>query len=201
MREHLDFKVFKLFKKVISKLLLLLFIYDREQNNNNNKNYYYYHYISRSLHWTFSICKLMQTTSNAQADITCWKGLAHKLQTAKQSIPIFFFKLKPFTTRSHFFSMSVDCVRTQFRENTHEELTSVSQDAIDAVFRTWFVFLNCPFHHFFIVFLILTRSAEFGAHDAADGAHWVRWKSSVVEWQKKKSSCHRKTTQLQLLIQ
>lgn len=67
---------------------------------------------------------------------------------------------------------------TQRIEIINEELTSVSQNAIDAVFRPWLVFLHRPLHDFFILLLILTSSTEFGAHDAADGAHWVRRKSS-----------------------
>lgn len=50
-------------------------------------------------------------------------------------------------------------------------LTSVSQDAIDAVFGPRLVFVHRPPHHLLLLFLFLTDAAEFRAHDAADGAH------------------------------
>lgn len=53
----------------------------------------------------------------------------------------------------------------------NHELTSVPQDAIDAVFGPWFVLLHLSLHHFVVILFIISNSAEFRAHDAADGAH------------------------------
>ncbi|TNN43362.1 hypothetical protein EYF80_046450 [Liparis tanakae] len=48
------------------------------------------------------------------------------------------------------------------------------QDAIDAVFRPRFVFLHLSLHDIVILLFIITGPAEFGAHDATDGAHLER---------------------------
>lgn len=65
--------------------------------------------------------------------------------------------------------------------NQNAALTSVSQDAVDAVFSPWFTFIHLPLH-LFVVLLIVTYSPEFGPNNATDGAHCENkmvWKMKI----------------------